>query len=226
MDKQEFVVDAAYRYIPIYQSFDDILDTLLNHTQNCIFNALGRDYYFDIDIYADNKFRAQIFPYLSYPRGINPVAFASYRDVKKGKKGFLYYKEKLVLITFEEKGWSLDDIQQIFSPGRYLEAIMYSIPVEPMPEVPMGLDVVTLYGFYNPKTDNFTVTKFDECRGYKNYGYTVQVTDTWEKIAKKFGTTVENIRTIRNEYNPDQCLVPGNFIVVRGVVDKIQANFQ
>lgn len=214
IDKKEFILDAAYQYYTHDDSFFAILDTLSNSIQNCIFNALGRDYYFDIDIYEDNKFRAQIYPHLSYPGGMNPVAFQSYRNINKESKGFLYYNEKLVLISFEGKRWSQYAIKQIFSHLYHLDAIMYSIPAEPLPEVPKGLEVVTLYGLYDPETESFTATELIGCKGYKYYGYAVQESDTWEKIAKKFETTVENIRTINNEYNPDQCLVPGSFIVV------------
>jgi len=213
-DKEELLLDAAYRYTSHDDSFYHILDTLTEKSQNCIFNALGRDYFFDIDISEDNTFRVQIYPYESYPKGIHPYVLETYRNIKKGKKGFLYYKEKLVFVTFSEKGWSQYDINQIFSPYPRLETIMYSIPAEPLPEVGMGLDVITLYGIYNPDTESFSVTKFNECTGEMYYSYTVQGTDTWKKIADKFGTTEEKIRTIKNEYNPDQCLVPGSTIMV------------
>jgi len=213
INKEEFILDAAYRYIPIGRSLDDILDTLAVSSQNCIFNALGRDYFFNICIYEDNEFRAQIFPYLSYSPGIHPSGLENYRDIKKAKKGFLYYKEKLVLITFAGER-SQYDINQIFSPYRHLEVITYFIPAEPLPEVGKGLDVITLDGVYDPDTENFKVTKILGCTGNHYYSYTVQGTDTWKKIADKFGTTEENIRTIKNEYNPDQCLVPGSNIQV------------
>jgi hypothetical protein len=211
--KEEFILDAAYRYIPIDQSLDDILDTLMVSSQNCIFNALGRDYFFDFYFYEDNRICAQIYPYESY-WGIHLSGLENYRDTKKAKKGFLYYKEKLVLITFSGKRWSQYDINQIFSPYRHLEVITYSIPAEPLPEVGKGLDVITLDGVYDPDSETFSVTKILGCTGEKYYSYMVQGTDTWKKIAEKFGTTEENIRTIKNEYNPDQCLVPGSTIEV------------
>jgi hypothetical protein len=214
IDKEELILDAAFRYTPHDDSFYSILDALTSDLQNCIFNALGRDYFFDIDIYNNNTFRAQIYAHLSYPRGIHPVAFESFRDVLKAKKGFLYYNEKLVLVSFTGERWSQYDVRKIFSLHPRLECIMYSIPAETFPEVGMGLEVSTLYGIYNPDTESFTVTKSHECTGDKYYGYTVQETDTWAKIAAKFGTTEENIRTINNEYNPDQCLVPGSYISV------------
>jgi len=213
INKEEFILDAAYRYIPIGQSLEDILDSLTESSQNCIFNALGRDYYFKVYIYEDNKFSVQIYPYESY-WGIHPSGLENYRNIKKEKKGFFYHKEKLVLITFSEKGWSQYDINQIFSPYRHLEVITYSIPEEPLPEVGMGLDVITLDGVYDPDTETFSVSKLLGCTGDKHYSYTVQETDTWKKIADKFGTTEEKIRTINNEYNPDLCLVPGSTIKV------------
>jgi len=214
IDKEEFLLDAAYRYTPHDDSFYDILNILSNDLQDCIFNALGRDYFFDICIYNNNTFVAQIFAHQSYPQGIHPVAFKFYRDISKAKKGFLYYKEKLVLVSFTGERWSQYDVNQIFSPYPRLECIMYSIPAESLPEVGMGLEVSTLNGIYDPDTESFSVTKLLGCTGNHYYSYTVQGTDTWKKIADKFGTTEENIRTIKNEYNPDQCLVPGSNIQV------------
>ena len=220
VDKKEFVLDAAYQYTTHNDSFFAILDTLSNSIQNCIFNALGRDYYIDIDIYEDNKFRAQIFPHT----GMNPFAFLTYRNINKESKGFLYYNERLVLISFEGKRWSQYDIKQIFPHLYHLDVIMYSVPAEALPNAGKALDVVTLNGFYDPITENFTVTKLDGCNGYKHYAYTILESDTWETIAKKFGTTVENIQTINNEYNPNQCLEPGrsifvNYEIIDGVLE-------
>jgi len=226
IEKKEFVLDAAYKYAPLNPSFYDLLDTLSNSLQNCIFNALGRDYFFDIDIYEDNKIRGQIYPYFSYPHcTFNPIEV--YRNTLKANKGFFHYNEKLVLVKFRGEHWSQFKVEQFFSRSYCLEAIMFSVPAETLPEVGMGLDVVTMRGFYDPIKGNLTISEHFECKGSKYYGYTVQESDTWEKVAGKFRTTIEKLQTLNGKHNPDLQLVPGSYIevyyeIVDGVLEAIR----
>jgi len=210
IDKKEFIIDAAYRYTPHHQSLYRILDTLSNSLQNCVFTALNRDYFFEISIYKDNTISCQIYPYVSYPWGI----LDRYRNMNKKTKGFFYYNEKLVLVRFIGEQWAPHDPDYFFSIHYDLEIVMYSAPAEPLPQAGKALDVVTLDALYDSKTGDFTITKFYGCNGSKHYVYTVLKSDTWETVAAKFGTTVENIQTINKVYNPDFPLEAGDDIIV------------
>jgi len=214
IENKEFVLDAAYRYTPHHQSFYSILDTLSNSFQNCIFNALDRDYFYEISIYKDSTIRGQIYPYKSYPNGINPVVFETYRNIQKANKGFLYYNEKLVLVTFRGERWAQYDTKQYFSIHNLLEVVTYSIPAESLPDAGKALDIVTLYALYDPGIGNLTITKFYGCNGSKHYIYTILESDTWETVAEKFMTTVENIQTINKTYNPTLPIIPRDDIIV------------
>jgi len=218
-------LDVAYRYTPLDSSFYGLLDTLSNSLQNCIFNALNRDYFFYIYIFENNKISGQIYPYRSSHCTFNPIEV--YRNAKRTKKGFFYYNEKLVLVEFREEHWSQFNVEQYFSSSYCMEEILYSIPAERLPEVGMGLEIVDMDGLYDPIKEELIITKHFGCRGNRYYGYYVQESDNWETVAEKFVTTVEKLKTLNGKYNPVLPLVPGSYIevyyeIVDGFLDVVR----
>ena len=213
VEKEEFALDVAYKYTPLNPSFYNLLDTLSNGLCNCVFNALERDYFFDITIFEDNKISGQIYPYLSYPSWtFNPIDV--YRNAKKANKGFFYYNGKLVLVEFKGDHWYQLKIEQYFSRSYCMEAIMFSVPAETFPEVGMGLDALTMRGLYDPTKGKLKITESHKCTGEKYYSYTIQEGDTWESVAGKFATTVENIRTLNGKYDEREEPEKGHYILV------------
>jgi len=193
--------------------------------QDCIFNALGRDYYFSIIINKDNVITGHVLPHISYPYGIIYGHLEFYRDVKKGNKWFFYYKEKLVLVSFFGNHWSQQGVinyfkEKYFEYFNFFECITFSIPAEIMPEVGMLPEITDVQGIYDPFTGKLKIDEFRRCKKEALYQYTIMKGDTWESIAKKFSTTEENIRKIYGKYDKSETPKEGiNIIVNYKIVD-------
>ena len=182
--------------LPLFEVIDSqiyqALDTVLFHTKECIFFILDRPYHLKIYLWErDGKTLVRVAATTSYG--------SVYKKEQLKAKGFFYYKDYLVLV--EDRSWrSQEAIYPLFFHKTDSIQALYYIVFSGYPST-RGGDRADIY--YEYKNGILEEERRDICREYPYYTYTIRENDTWESIAEKLRTTVEELQSSQEVYGKE-----------------------
>ena len=173
----------------IYQA----LDTVLLCTKDCIFSILDRPYHFRIDLWRTTKQKVTvIITATTYYGNLNKETLI--------RKGFFYYKDYLVLVR-DLSGYLEKAAYPLFFEKTDSIQALYFIEYSDYPNRSKGVETASID--YQYQYGILEEEKRDICREYPYYVYKIKDNDTWESIAKKLRTTVEELQSIQEVYGED-----------------------
>ena len=190
-------LDSLPKFEVIDSQIYQALDTVLFHTKECIFSILDRPYYFQI-VFWDKEdkitVRVRTTPY--YWSVLNSFKRETFKA-----KGFFYYKDYLVLV--EDRSWtSQEAIYPLFlHKTDSIQALYYYTPNPRHPIPSKGGETAAIY--YEYKNGILEEESRDICWEYPYYVYKIGESDTWESIAEKLRTTVEELQSIQEVYGEE-----------------------
>lgn len=207
IETKEFILDSVQKYEVSDEFIYNLLDTVSASLDNCIFIKMNRDFYYNLHIRENgNEIICSIYPDLS----TKPLTWFKEEDFHD--KGFFYYKEKLVLITFNRKSKTQSQVKISFKNTGIIEELKYSVPAEKLPKVGMGFESSSASYSFDLLSNKWRKIDCFPCKGYKYYSYRTTKFDTWESVAEKFHTTVDKVRNVRGVYDSRNIPLEGSFI--------------